>query len=192
MMSRGHNVLSEKVQHSMCLNTTTQWLTQNTVLSFRYDGDIKWKHFSCYWPFGRGIHRSPVNSPYKGQWRGALMFSLICACINGWVNNGEAGDLRRQRAHYDVIVMAQTSPEALVLWSSCCLDCVFEDLAPSLKYSILEISESTQNLFHTQKLGTSHAYAPKQSDLLMICCFFKNGVNLATNRRKALLQCNYA
>ena len=45
------------------------------------------------------------NSPYKGQWRGALMFSLICTRINGWVNNGEAGDLRRYRANYDVTVM---------------------------------------------------------------------------------------
>ena len=53
---------------------------------------IKWKHFPRYWPFVRGIHRSPVNSPHKGQWRGALMFSLICTWINGWVNNGEAGD----------------------------------------------------------------------------------------------------
>ena len=52
-----------------------------------------------------GIHRSPVNSPHKGQWRGASMFSLICARINGWVNNGEAGDLRRYRAYYDVSVM---------------------------------------------------------------------------------------
>ena len=33
------------------------------------------------------------------------MFSLIYAWINGWVNNGEAGDLRRCRVHYDVIVM---------------------------------------------------------------------------------------
>ena len=33
------------------------------------------------------------------------MFSLICAWINGWVNTGEAGDLRRQRAHHDVTVM---------------------------------------------------------------------------------------
>ena len=33
------------------------------------------------------------------------LFSLICAWISGWVNNGEAGDLRRHRAHYDVIVM---------------------------------------------------------------------------------------
>ena len=70
-----------------------------------HDDVIKRKHFSRYWLFVRGIHRSPVNSPYKGQWRGALIFSMICAWINGWVNNREAGDLRRHRAHYDDIVM---------------------------------------------------------------------------------------
>ena len=60
-----------------------------------HDHVIKWKHFPRYWPFVRGIHRSTVNSPHKGQWRGALVFSLICAWINAWVNNREAGDLRR-------------------------------------------------------------------------------------------------
>ena len=69
-----------------------------------HDDVIKWKHFPRHWPFVRGIHRSSVNSPYKGQWRGALMFSLIYARINGWVNTGEAGDLRRHHVHYDVIV----------------------------------------------------------------------------------------
>ena len=51
---------------------------------------------------------SPVTGAFpthKGQWRGSLMFSLICFWINGWVNNREAGDLRRHRTHYDVIVM---------------------------------------------------------------------------------------
>ena len=70
-----------------------------------HDDVIKWKHFPRYWPFARGLHRSPVNSPHKGQWRGALMFSLICAWLNGWVNIREAGILRRHRAHYDVIAM---------------------------------------------------------------------------------------
>ena len=51
------------------------------------------------------IHWCPVNSPHKGQRRGALMFPLICAWIADWANNREAGDLRRHRAHYDVIVM---------------------------------------------------------------------------------------
>ena len=74
--------------------------------SCHYHNDvIKWKHFPRYWTFVRGIHRSPVNSPHNGQWRGALMFSLICTWINAWVNNREAGDLRLHRAHYDVIVM---------------------------------------------------------------------------------------
>ena len=68
-----------------------------------HDDVIKWKHFPRNWPFVRGI--SPVNSPHKGQWRGALMFSLICVWINGWVNNREAGDLSRYRAHDDVTVM---------------------------------------------------------------------------------------
>ena len=71
-----------------------------------HDDVIKWKHFPRYWTFVRGIHRSAVNSIHKGQWRGAFMFSLICARIKGWVNNGEAGDLRRYRVHYDVIVMS--------------------------------------------------------------------------------------
>ena len=70
-----------------------------------HDDVIKWERFPRYWPFVRGIQRSPVNSPNKGQWRGALMFSLICAWINDWVNNCEAGDLRRHRGHYDVNVM---------------------------------------------------------------------------------------
>ena len=53
---------------------------------------------------------SPVsgNSPHKGQWRGALMFSLICVWINDWVNNREAGDLRRYLGHHDVNVMSFT------------------------------------------------------------------------------------
>ena len=71
----------------------------------RHDDVIKWKHFSRYWPFLRGIHRSSVNSPHKGQWCGVVMFSLTCAWINVCVDNGEAGDLRRQPAHYDVTVM---------------------------------------------------------------------------------------
>ena len=70
-----------------------------------HDDVIKWKHFPRNWSFVRGIHRSPVNSPHKGQWRGALMFSLICTWINGWVNNREAGDFGRYWAHYDVTVM---------------------------------------------------------------------------------------
>ena len=75
------------------------WLCMN-------DGVIKWDNFPHYWPFVWEIHRPPVNSPHKGQWRWALMFSFICAWRNGWVNNCEAGDSRRRRAYYDATVMA--------------------------------------------------------------------------------------
>ena len=69
-----------------------------------------WRHqmetFSALLAFCAGNSPVPVNSPHKGQWRGALMFSLICARINDWVNNREAGDLRRHRGHYDVNVIS--------------------------------------------------------------------------------------
>ena len=78
--------------------------------SSAHDDVIKWKHFPRYWPFVRGIHRSPVKSPHKGQWRGALMFSLTCVWINGWINNHKAGNLIRYRVHYDVIVMNWVTP----------------------------------------------------------------------------------
>ena len=68
-----------------------------------------WRHqmetFSALLALCAGNSPVPMNSPHKGQWRGALMFSLIFVCINGWVNNRETGDLRRYRGHYDVIVM---------------------------------------------------------------------------------------
>ena len=70
-----------------------------------HDDIIEWKPLPGYWPFERGIHRSPVNSPHKGQWHGALMLSLICAQMNSWVNTREAGDYRCHHAHYDVTVM---------------------------------------------------------------------------------------
>ena len=74
-----------------------------------HDDVIKWKHFTRYWPFVRKIHRSPVNFPHKGQLRGPLMFSLICAWTNRWANNWDAGDLRRHRAHFDVTVISESS-----------------------------------------------------------------------------------
>ena len=53
-------------------------LTGDTIWS-KHDEVVRWKHSPRYWPFVRVIHRSPVNFPHKGQWRRALMFSLICA-----------------------------------------------------------------------------------------------------------------
>ena len=94
-----------------CISADSYWMgykehmTGVTMNYYWIHDDVIWKHFPRYWPFVGGIHRSPVNSPHKGQWRGALVFSMICAWINGQVNNREAGDLRRHPTHYGVIVM---------------------------------------------------------------------------------------
>ena len=68
-----------------------------------------WRHkmetFSALLALCAGNSPVPVNSLHKGQWRGALMFSLICVWINDWVNNRGAGDLRRHHGHYDVNVL---------------------------------------------------------------------------------------
>ena len=64
-----------------------------------------WRHQMETFSALLAILQYPVISPHKGQWRGALMFYLICAWMHDWVNNREARDLRCYRAHYDVIVM---------------------------------------------------------------------------------------
>ena len=51
-------------------NLIWPWLISH-LLNF-HDDVIKWNHFPRYWPFLRGFHRSPVNSPHKGQGRGGL------------------------------------------------------------------------------------------------------------------------
>ena len=100
-----------------------------------HDVVFKWNHFPRYWPFVRGIHWSPVDSPHKDQWLGALVLSLICAWTNGWAKNRDAGDLRRHRYHYDVTVIYTefiTNPKPkcssvfikTLLWMYCVVDFV--------------------------------------------------------------------
>ena len=67
--------------------------------SSSYDDVIRWKHLPRFRPFVRVIHRSHVNSP---QMMRNFDIFLICAWINGWVNNREDGELRR---HHNVTVM---------------------------------------------------------------------------------------
>ena len=77
-----------------------------------HDDVIKWKHFPRYWPFVRGIHRSPVDSPLKGQWRGVLIFSLIfdkCQCFipphsRGWLQNSGVTISVRQRLTFHSLI----------------------------------------------------------------------------------------
>ena len=64
----------QRINNKVYLRLDHWWVIISLLL---HDDVIKWKYFPCYWPFVWEIHRSLVNSPHKGQWRGALMFSLI-------------------------------------------------------------------------------------------------------------------
>ena len=127
----------------------SKWCCKILSMSF-HDDVIKWNHFPRYWPIVCGINRSPVNSPHKGQWRGALMFSLICAWINAWVNNREAGHLRRHCAHCDVTVMPQ---ECVSECCHCCgelgldtLTMIIERTQPRVSNSYMYVS--TEKSWH--------------------------------------------
>ena len=120
-----HSVYNYVILKNMYLNTTQEqicmgvgaleishyrskpWIDPHMLhIPIIYDDIIRWKHFPHYWPFVWGIHLSPVNSQHKGQWRRALMFSLICVWIKGWVTNRESGD-------YDISVMMWWQPNGL-------------------------------------------------------------------------------
>ena len=103
--------------------TGDQWIPLKVPVTRKiftfHDDAIKWKHFSRYWPFARGFHRSPLNSPHKGKRLGALMVSLICIWTNDWVNNRDAGDLGRHHVHYDVTIMWWRHHECLFVHQFC-------------------------------------------------------------------------
>ena len=107
---QGFQLVLEPTIRNIYHYTSARWVVDISCLPGADSIHISWRrhqmeNFPRYWPFVRGIHRSPVNSLHQGQWRGALLFTLMSVWIYGWVNNGEAGNLRRHRTHYDVIVM---------------------------------------------------------------------------------------
>ena len=64
-----------------------------------------WRHQMETFSALLALCAGPGEFPHKGQWRGTLMFSFICAWVKDWVNNCEPGDLRCHHGHYDVNVM---------------------------------------------------------------------------------------
>ena len=138
-----------------------------------------WRHqmetFSALLALCAGNSPVPVNSLHKGQWRGALMFSLICAWMNDWVNSRDAGDFRRHCGHYDVNVMppewtktsgtvssGMTSPCTLTNWTSASLwhrimaSRIILMLPPKLITSLAVTAEKSQNYKVTALRLTDH------------------------------------
>ena len=81
----------------------------DVIIVLCHGGSPWWRHqmetFSALLAFSAG--NSPVTGEFPAQRpvTRSFEFSLICAWIDNWANNGDAGDLRRHRANYDVIVM---------------------------------------------------------------------------------------
>ena len=63
------------------------------------------KYFPRHSPLCEGNPRITDDSPHKGQWCVAMMFSLMCVWTKVCANSRDAGDFRSQGTHCDVIVM---------------------------------------------------------------------------------------
>ena len=94
-----HATVSCFLLHSIFRTSRSVWIVHDDV--------IKWKHLPRYWPFVRGIHRSPVTGEFPTQgpvtWSVDVLFDLrpnkrLSKQWGGWW-------YETHRAHYDVIVM---------------------------------------------------------------------------------------
>ena len=157
MLKRGSfiNLFFQRMCHFQLQGKIKSVLIRHSESS--HDDVIKWKHFPRYWPFVRGLHGGPVKSPHQGQWRGPMMFSLICVWINVWVNNREAGDLRRYRAHYDVIVMQIQGSSGLQRYKHMYTAPLSSNLLPSTwKKSKCKVRKRIRNIYSSpHKISTS-------------------------------------
>ena len=171
-----------------------KWRIALLMTNTLHDDVIKWNHFPRYWPFVPGIHRSPVNSPHKGQWRGALMFSLIRAWIKDWVNNREAGDLRRHRVHYDVTVMIRNKPYIILYIMALYLNNHFTE--QYFKTTIMKLSIPTHGALHQHHtFSQDSCFSQRRSEhlnirlfsLLSIIDFLTRGVDYGAVILKAFI-----
>ena len=118
--------------HSYLIGRTSQiwkWYWTNNQC-FRKTGKItEGKTGLAWWRHQMETFSALLALRRPGQWRGGLMFSLICAWTNGWANHRDAIDLRRHRDRNDVTVMVIHIPgpcsspvtSAMPLQSSSCI-----------------------------------------------------------------------
>ena len=83
-----------------------QTIYQFSLYKQTHDDVIRWKHFPRYWPFVRVFTGDRWIPRPKASDTELWCFLFICALINGWVNNCQAGDLRCHRGNYGVTVMS--------------------------------------------------------------------------------------
>ena len=118
-------------------------IVSDMLLIFQY---VTWRHHqmeTCSALLALCAGNSPVTGEFPSQRPVTRSFdvSLICALISGWVNNREAGDLRRNRAHYDFIVMLYN---AILVRASYSYNAIFCTVSHLLKH-ISEYELKTNN-----------------------------------------------
>ena len=122
-----------KYRKQMCL---VKQLIKSLACRFPHDDVFKWKHFQCYWPFVRGIQRSPVGGFPLTKVSDAEL--LICSGTNGWANNRDADELRRHRARSYIQYLA---------YKLICLHC--SDIIEVSSWSSFEVVCSSVVTFNT-------------------------------------------
>ena len=120
---------------------------------------IKWKHFPRNWPFVRRIYRSPVNSQHKGQWRGALMFSLIGA----WTSSKQTMETP---VIWDAIALIMTS-----LW------CVRMSGRPAISYHYVVSTLNRRSFCNLSLSSHCQQDSERQVDTLVIVLYAAGSYN---------------
>ena len=141
-----------------------------------------------------------VTGPLCGKFTGpsefpawALMFSLIYARINDWVNNREAGDLRRYLGHYNVSVMyislfRTTRTEMGHQKELMIVDCVFNSKVchPEYVHHWLMMTSWHERTFLITGPLWGHVYSTHQGSVMLIFddMFLLNPTNCRILTRK--------
>ena len=130
--------------------------------------------FSALLAIVREIHRSPVNFPHRGQWRGALMFSLICAWRNSWANIRDAGDFGRHRAHYDTIGIRFTVIALHYLRRVLSLWCAQGDSEAGLEHPVVTKTVSALEYVLNANMSMIYMYGHSLMDLRLLLIDMRN------------------
>ena len=124
--------VKDRSHRILYLDAVSYLMTQWQINSFVLTDHICYCLYVTWWrhqmeTFSALLAICAGNSPVPGEFptqrpvTRSFDVTLICARINAWVNNREAGDLRRYRPHCDVIVMISWTLSLLVQVMACCL-----------------------------------------------------------------------
>ena len=131
LVTKGPVAFAWEQFHKKCTWTESVSL----VWRLHHDDVIKWKHFPRCWPFVRGIHRSPVNAPHKGQQSFDVFFDLRLnkrlskQPWGWWFETPPCSFWRHYLGAVSVLIPVSKRGTILVIWcrvkGACFLDSIF-------------------------------------------------------------------